>query len=199
MPRSTSAKNLDRASDILDAAVAILIEDGQEGFSMRRVADRAGIALGNLQYYFPTRAEMVSAVVDHMCARYQSEFAGDLASVDAPEKRLEMLVGYCLDDVQKPEGSILFWELWSISGHNADAADAVARLHVFIQDHLADAVRAVNPSLTPAEARLRAQAIDALIEGATVMIGAGRPHTKRPGPLRRTIIQSAIDIAKRSG
>ena len=47
---------------VLDSAEQVLLRQGYAGFSTRRVAQEANIALGNLTYHFPTKAELVRAL-----------------------------------------------------------------------------------------------------------------------------------------
>ena len=49
---------------IVEVARAILLEGGSLGFSLREVAARAGISISNVQYYFPTKPALLSAVVE---------------------------------------------------------------------------------------------------------------------------------------
>src|ERR671937_529753 len=44
---------------IVRAAAEALLESGYAGTSVRAIASRAGVAIGNLQYYFPTKSELM--------------------------------------------------------------------------------------------------------------------------------------------
>ena len=44
---------------IVRAAAESLLESGYHGTSVRSIAARAGVAIGNLQYYFPTKSELL--------------------------------------------------------------------------------------------------------------------------------------------
>jgi AcrR family transcriptional regulator len=50
-------------ADILDAALAAAVEDGLSKLSFGRVAARLGIADRTVVYYFPTKDDLISAVV----------------------------------------------------------------------------------------------------------------------------------------
>lgn len=63
---------------ILDVARDALAGDGLERFVLRAIAERAGVKLGNLQYYFPTRDDLLEAVL-------REESALNLAAVRALE------------------------------------------------------------------------------------------------------------------
>lgn len=53
---------MDRRQQILDAALAVLGDDGMTGFTQARVAARADLRQSHLTYYFPTRDELLRAV-----------------------------------------------------------------------------------------------------------------------------------------
>jgi AcrR family transcriptional regulator len=53
----------DRKQDILNASLSILREDGLAGLTQPRVAARAGVRQGHMTYYFPTRLDLLKAVV----------------------------------------------------------------------------------------------------------------------------------------
>ena len=79
-----------RMFQLLDAAETILVRDGADALTLREVAKEAGITLGNLQYYFPTRAKLLEAIFE----RYATEFRAERAAViDGVEDSREMLIG----------------------------------------------------------------------------------------------------------
>ena len=49
------------AKRIIDAARDLITERGNTQFSMRNVAEHAGLHLANVQYYFPRRDDLVHA------------------------------------------------------------------------------------------------------------------------------------------
>ena len=49
------AKGKQRVNDIVHTATRVLAFEGYSNFTMRGIAAKAGIALKNLQYYFPTK------------------------------------------------------------------------------------------------------------------------------------------------
>src|SRR5258708_14144168 len=44
---------------IIHAAADSLLENGYSGTSVRAIASKAGVAIGNLQYWFPTKSELL--------------------------------------------------------------------------------------------------------------------------------------------
>ena len=54
----------ERNAIILDAAKSILINQGYSKFSLRYTAERSGVRLATLQYYFPTKELLFRAAFE---------------------------------------------------------------------------------------------------------------------------------------
>ena len=48
-----------RKQQILPAVIAVVAEDGFEGATMRKIAERAGVSVGMLSYYYRNKREMI--------------------------------------------------------------------------------------------------------------------------------------------
>ena len=68
--QATSQRGQARRDQILEAATGLLLEQGHAGFSARGVADRAGLRLSHVQYYYPTPADIIGALLDLFIERY---------------------------------------------------------------------------------------------------------------------------------
>lgn len=58
-----SSSQLQRRKKIINAAASLASRGGVEAMQMRTVAERAGVALGTLYRYFPSKMDLVVAVV----------------------------------------------------------------------------------------------------------------------------------------
>ena len=58
---------------IVRAAAESLLENGYAATSVRTIAARAGVAIGNLQYYFPTKSELLVEAWRFLTARSVEE------------------------------------------------------------------------------------------------------------------------------
>lgn len=65
---------------IADSAITVIARDGLDALSIRRVAAKAGVAIGTVQYYWPTRAELVLAALHRTAHRQKTR------SMAAPRK-----------------------------------------------------------------------------------------------------------------
>jgi AcrR family transcriptional regulator len=94
---------------LMDAAEAVLCDEGYIGISARSVADRAGLTKQNLYYYFRTMDDLIMAVVRRINERRLERFEEALASAE-PLKRLWELNS-------DPSGATLATQLTAIAGH----------------------------------------------------------------------------------
>ncbi|UUW92144.1 TetR family transcriptional regulator [Nocardioides sp. WV_118_6] len=63
-PRPTArARSAQRQQAMVDAAARLLIEEGPDAVTHRKVAAAAGVPAGSAGYYFPTRQELYAAAV----------------------------------------------------------------------------------------------------------------------------------------
>lgn len=56
----------DARTRLVDAAAELVHSDGFHRTSLARIADRAGVPVGNVYYYFPTKAAIADAVVERL-------------------------------------------------------------------------------------------------------------------------------------
>src|SRR2546428_2381940 len=58
---------------IIHAAADSLLENGYSGTSVRSIASKAGVAIGNLQYWFPTKSELLVEAWRYLTAKFVEE------------------------------------------------------------------------------------------------------------------------------
>ena len=69
---------------IVRAAAEALLENGYAGTSVRAIASRAGVAIGNLQYYFPTKSELLIEAWRYLTDRSVEELRASLNQLTDP-------------------------------------------------------------------------------------------------------------------
>lgn len=63
------ARNNARRAALADAGIRVLAQDGARGLTHRAVDDAAGTPRGTTSNYFPTRDDLISALVDRIAER----------------------------------------------------------------------------------------------------------------------------------
>ena len=86
---------------IVRAAAESLLENGYAGTSVRTIASRAGVAIGNLQYYFPTKSELLVEAWRYLTARSVEELRTACNQLDDPLQALELGVESIWDTLRR--------------------------------------------------------------------------------------------------
>lgn len=197
-PRNaTLAKGHLRVEEVLSAAEDLLKRHGAEGLSVRAVAQQVGISVGNLQYYFPTRASLLDAVFQRYADSFRADLVGTVMTSDDPRENLVRLVDYWLDTEHLPEQA-LFWHLWAISAYDDSARETMTRVYGGLLDRIAGLLRDVHPALGAPEASLRAATITSVIEGSGLFVGFGRKPSRKLSGLQQEIRAIAIELIDRT-
>src|SRR6516225_2882279 len=75
---------------ILDAAVWVLIKYGHVEFTVRRVAKAADITPGNLAYHFPSKRQLLRALISRLVRDYAADIEAFLLQSEVPlEQEME--------------------------------------------------------------------------------------------------------------
>lgn len=166
---------------IIDHAVAILTAEGASGFSALKVAKSLGIRQGHLTYHFPSREQLLHALVDRLLSDYAEEFNRVVIRTlqGGESDGLAALVDWLLEDAVSPVTARLFPALWELANQDARIA---AELDRFYAGALAAAFEALglDPGC-PATSELQAvmAVLGTLVEGTTAI--HGRAGAESPG------------------
>ncbi|MFD3803125.1 TetR/AcrR family transcriptional regulator [Streptomyces sp. NPDC058611] len=171
----STAKGSARRAALLDAAERTLVGGGHGALSLRAVAEAAGVRLGHLQYYFPTRDGLLDAVLDRLLSRSLERLAdvapglgggGEQAAEPVP---LQRVIALLLAEQNDPDLVRVFVELWALAARDEAVAAAVRTFYGRYADLVAEQVRLHLPGLPEQERRARAEAFIALLEGSALM------------------------------
>ncbi|MER7708597.1 TetR family transcriptional regulator [Kitasatospora sp. NPDC097605] len=153
----------------MDAAEGVLVAGGGAELTMRAVAAAAGVRLGHLQYYFPTHAALVAAVLERVLRRSAERLAPLLAPEDpGAADTAEAVVAALLAEQEDARLVRLFAEVWALAAREAAVADAVRGFYDDYRDQVAAFLARRRPELPEAERRARAGVFVMLIEGASL-------------------------------
>ncbi|MFG2297374.1 TetR/AcrR family transcriptional regulator [Streptomyces sp. NPDC048603] len=185
---AATPKGEQRRTALLDAARHVLGTSGGAELTMRAVADAAGVRLGHLQYYFPSRTELLAALLERILAGSLERIAG--LAADGPDTGPGAALEGVLADHDDPALVRLFTEVWAMAAHDADAAAAVTAFYAAYAEQVAAFILAHAPDTAPEEARSRAEVFLMLMEGASLFRSgiAGRPATPTEARLRGVLL-----------
>ncbi len=182
-------KGVERREALLDAAEEVLVAEGGPEWTMRAVAAAAGVRLGHLQYYFPTHADLVAAVLERVLRRSAERLAPLLAAeADTPADGTDAADGAVREprDGEPSDGPAarivagllheqedarlmrLFVEVWALAARDATVAAAVRGFYGDYREQVAAFLARRRPELPEEVRRARAGVFVMLIEGASM-------------------------------
>lgn len=101
MTEATAAAQVTTREQIIQAAADSLLENGYSGTSVRAIASRAGVAIGNLQYWFPTKSELLVEAWRYLTAKSVEELRTALNQLTDPLEVLEVGVESIWDSLRR--------------------------------------------------------------------------------------------------
>ena len=133
-----------RREQVVEAAVAVIAEQGLQALSLWEIEKRAGMSRGQLTYYFPAKEDILLAVFDRllllMHQRVQAVHgAADLCrtAASAWERLQHFLNWVLLQPPSVPEFHALQYTFLSQIGHREDFRRRLAQLYEEWRAHMA--------------------------------------------------------------
>ena len=194
---ATIAKGQRRVDKVLRAARKILALEGYPNFTMRNVAARSGISLGNLQYYFPTKNALLRELIEYNEKTHDVDYKAIFVKADNPEDCFYALVDYLLDDLEKPLVRGFLFQVWALTTHDDYVETCMEKAFAHYRSVVSRAIAGLNPRMSKVERARRAAAIQSIIEGSQLTrVKQGKRFVQRPG-LRKLIRSEAFQIVIR--
>jgi AcrR family transcriptional regulator len=181
MPRRSNDENDPTVERILESARAVLVTHGYAAFTSRRVAEAAGMAVGNLTYHFPTKRELLRALIARLLKSYAQRFETFLAdSKRNSALDLEMLVRWVWTDAIGVDTTRTFRELWALALHDVVIRRAIDDFYDEAMSGVVQLLKHARPHADLQTIQLLVQLIAMVSEGGSVLYGTGReravPH-----------------------
>ncbi|GAA4127505.1 MULTISPECIES: TetR family transcriptional regulator [Actinomadura] len=124
-----SRSQLQRRRRIVQAAAALASRGGVEAMQMRTVAERAGVALGTLYRYFPSKMDLVVAVVSEELDLLEGSVERRPPRTDSPPGRtVEVLMRATRGLMREPELADALIRSLLLSDVRTDIGDRLAAL-----------------------------------------------------------------------
>ncbi|MEO8329988.1 MAG: TetR family transcriptional regulator C-terminal domain-containing protein, partial [Candidatus Nanopelagicales bacterium] len=95
------------------AAASVIAEQGLANLRISDVADRAGMTVGHVTYYFPSKNELLVRAIRHSELEFQANVHAQLARRHDPWARLRALIAAASATGPKDPGWMLWFEVWA--------------------------------------------------------------------------------------
>ncbi|GHJ56740.1 hypothetical protein Nm8I071_60470 [Nonomuraea sp. TT08I-71] len=155
VPRVSEQHLAARRQQILDAARRCFVRDGFHNTSMQDVIREAGLSVGAVYRYFPSKNDLITAIAQAVIGTADATFA-DLATADPPLPLtgvLERALTF-VDTQLGPDGVLpLALQVWSEAQRDPVLAEFVGATYTRLRGHfVAAAARARDAGELPADA-----------------------------------------------
>ncbi|SOE98829.1 transcriptional regulator, TetR family [Burkholderia sp. OK233] len=185
-----------RISEIVLAAREVFLEVGYAGFATRRVASRVGLTLGNLQYYFPTKEELLRVALESFLRESLGGYKEIAASqAGTPLRRCAALIDRIFRDIDDPKVAKCLFELWAFAQHESYVAEFVNQAYAEYREIFARLLSEINPALTEEECVVRAFTLTAQVEGMMIFAYHGGDSVNDRAEVARATKRSVRLIA----
>ena len=183
---------------LLEATARILVRDGYDRASTNRIAEAAGVSIGSLYQYFPTKEALVGALVD----RYMAEVlellrrsTADLAGASLPVAARGLIRAMIACVLVDPALSRILYEQVPRVGRLREVMDLLHReatdiAHAYLVAH-ADEIRPTDRRLA---AFLVVVAVDAVLTAAMY----GHQKALEDGSLERELTDLVVHYLART-
>jgi AcrR family transcriptional regulator len=183
---------IDPPQRLLDAVTAVLVEEGFEGVSVRKVAARAGVSIGAVQHHFPTKDAMLAAAMDRASADFQARLTARIPVDASAETALRAVTDELLGlGPDRREASVLWLARLARASVDETAARTHARDWQEIEDLLARLLTAAGGHQEPDQGRDDAAALLALLDG--LAMAALTEPGRMPPERAEQILAAALD------
>jgi TetR/AcrR family transcriptional regulator, transcriptional repressor of bet genes len=151
---------------LLDCVLDLLVAEGYEGISIRRVAAAAGVSIGAVQHHFPTKDALLAAAMDRVSRQFQERLDRRVAPGAGPAEVLRAVADELVStgEVRRPASVI-----WLVRMARAAVHEPTADVHrqewQQVEDLLAHLIAAARPDLGDQAVRDEATVLLALLDG----------------------------------
>ncbi|WP_051357255.1 TetR/AcrR family transcriptional regulator [Azorhizobium doebereinerae] len=156
---------------VLAAAVGLLRAQGPAGLTQPRVAKAAGVSQSHLTYYFPTRADLVRAVLEAAVDGQIANLGDAMAAPATPAERIARLA----EALTQAENTRVLVSLVLAADGDPAFRDLYGRLVAAMRGRAAGLIAGAGLDPTPAQVAL----LHALGTGLAVMGAALGPEAGR--------------------
>ena len=191
------AKGHETRELILQAALHLLVESGYRAMSMRRIAAACQMKLGNLTYHFPSREDLVQALLDAVISAYEIEFEKIMHSPQLPpQARLDLYCTTVLEDLRTLKTTRFFPEIWALSNHDPFVFERMHELYGRARAPLVEIVAEMRPDLEQDKRDALVVFISAAMEGLTVFAGYGKPFEPMMPSIEGVATKAFTDVVR---
>lgn len=185
----SGSKGRRRRQQIIDVSKDVLVSRGYDGLVLREIAKKIGIKHGNLQYYFPTKDDLLIAIFDQELKKFTDSLKAAVAATSTKRGRLAAIVDAGIVELKRPETAL--WRLLiSLADHSPDLAAILKKENDLYQQEVAEQLRIIDVGMSEERRKHVARMIQAILDG----FGIQYAYEDRESPEMRAL-ESEVKVA----
>ncbi|MEY9534634.1 AcrR family transcriptional regulator [Sinorhizobium fredii] len=195
----TTTKGRQRVKLLLESALEVIEAEGFEGMSLRSVARKAGITIGNLQHYYANHEALLQAVTRYILYHYFVEY-DRLAELHAGnvERQFEETIRFLIEDCKSRRTNAVFFSLWALSQRNEFVSELMDLMYTDHRKSLERQLAIINPDIEIDRLPKVAALIAVQIEGLMLLISADRPKHKELEGIEEECMRQIMQLARQT-
>ncbi len=165
-PEGLTRKGQKRREEIIFVARQRLIDRGYDAVVLREIADEMGSSLGNIQYYFRTRRDLIAAVVaNEISADIEDAVGAGLKG--PPDEKLKKFCEVVLARWSGDEGIV--WSGMLFFRHHYDEVQELMEIvYRLFYEALIDIIGEICPDDSKPLVKRKAMMVTSLLDGASL-------------------------------
>jgi AcrR family transcriptional regulator len=175
-------KGAERELSVVTAAAELIAEEGLGQLRMADVADRAGMSVGHVTYYFPSKTRLLVRAIQLSEEQFHEQVRVALAAHEGAWSRLTALVELAAATGPRDPGWLLWFEVWANAAVDPGLAAVQRELDGWWRGQMAEVidygVRA--GAFRPTDAGRACSVLSALTDGLSVQLALGSDAVTRP-------------------
>ncbi len=162
-----------RRAEIIDAASAIIADEGIQNLSLSEIESRTGMSRGQLTYYFPEKERILLAVFDRTVSRMRARVTLQRpVGLRDPKQHMADVLNMIMFLPMMPEFVGLQYTFLAQTGHRDDFRQRLADLYEHWRMILVNELNAALGRKPALSARIRASLFQAVAHGLAVQLVA---------------------------
>jgi len=188
-----------RRKQLVEAAIAVIHEQGFANATVARIARQAGISSGMVHHYFENKDDLLFATMRHLLAELRTDAVYRLSLAAGPEQRICAIIDACFGEGQFDEQVFSAWLALYGNARQSDRLRKIVSIyHRRLQSSLLHELRLI---VSEAEALRISEGIGAMIDGLWLRYAlTGKPDDpETPRALTRDYLAASLDRAFNPG
>jgi len=184
-----------RRRQLVEAAIAVIHEEGFGQATVARIARRAGVSSGMVHHYFEDKDDLLFTTMRHLLAELRADAAARLSRATSPRERIRAIIDACFSEAQFDEQVFSAWlALYGNARQSPRLQGILSIYHRRLRSSLMHELRHLAPL---PEAMRMAEGIGAMIDGLWLRYAlTGKPdQPETPRALTHDYVTAALEQA----